>query len=83
MYVGGHLPTDIPYANTKFTKVGDVSIKFSVSLDSDGKFSSLTMPSGLPVFQKNLVKGWAAMLQVNSGEIKKGHLAFKSTEVCT
>jgi hypothetical protein len=81
MHVGGHDSRVSPFDSTQFKKVKDVEVSFSIALNSDGKFQSLTMPSGLTIFQKNLVKGWAAQLQINSGEIKKGNRGFVSTEV--
>ena len=81
-YVGKVDSTSNPFAGTSYTPVpGTGDMSFSVSLDGDGKFKSLVHKSGLSPFQKNLIKGWAASLQINSGEIKSGKKAFKSTEV--
>ena len=81
MYVGGHQPRENIYDKTTFKKIDGISIYFSVSLDSNGLFQSLTIPSGMEKYQINLIKGWANQLQVNAGEIRKGNLAFKSQEV--
>merc|ERR1711963_756742 len=81
MFVGGHLPTDDQFANTKF-EPASMEIAFSVQLDSNGLFQSVTVPSGLPIFQKNLVRGWANQLQINAGKISAEGMptAFKSEE---
>ena len=82
MFVGGHLPTEDPFENTNYVKVDMATpVKFKVTLDSAGKFQSLTLASGMNVFQKNLAKGWAQNLQVDAGQISQGKKAFKSEEV--
>ena len=81
MHVGGHLPTEDPFAKTTFTKVEEGKLQFSVKLDDNGIFQSLTMPSGMGTFAKNVVKGWAAQFQINAREVQKGNMAFKSQEV--
>ena len=83
MHVGGHLPAEDPFAKTKFEPVADIEIAFSIKLDSNGLFESVKVPSGMPIFQKNIVKGWANQLQINSGKIKESGFptAFKSEEV--
>merc|ERR1712223_49133 len=82
MHVGGHLPAEDPFAKTKFEPVADIEIAFSIKLDSNGLFESVKVPSGMPIFQKNIVKGWANQLQINSGKIKESGFptAFKSEE---
>jgi len=82
MHVGGHLPNEDPFANTKFEPVSDIEIAFKVMLDANGLFHCVTVPSGMPIFQKNLVKGWANQLQVNAEKIKELGMpaAFKSEE---
>ena len=71
MFVGAHLPKELPYmdsAKTKWTPVQRGG-KFSVTFDSDGKFQSLTIPSDvLPGWVKNVMKGWANIFQVNYGK---------------
>ena len=83
VFVGGHLPTDNPFEKTKFEPVNDIEIKFSVELGDNGLFKSVKVPSGMPIFQKNLVKGWANQLQINAAKIKETGMptAFKSQEV--
>lgn len=82
MFVGGHLPTEDPFENTNYVKVDMANpVKFKVTLDSSGKFQSLTLASGMNVFQKNLAKGWAQNLQVDAGQIRQGKKAFQSEEV--
>ena len=83
IFVGGHLPTDDQFADTKFDAVTGVESLFSVQLDSNGLFQSVDVPAGFSIWQKNLVKGWANQLQVNAGKIKQEGLpsAFKSEEV--
>ena len=82
MHVGGHLPNEDPFANTRF-EADSISVAFSIQLDSNGLFQSVTVPGGIPVFLKNLVRGWANQLQVNAGKITQQGLpsAFKSAEV--
>jgi len=82
MHVGGHLPAEDPFAKTKFEPVADIEIAFSIKLDSNGLFESVKVPSGMPIFQKNIVKGWANQLQINAGKIKESGFptAFKSEE---
>jgi len=71
MFVGAHLPKELPYmdsAKTKWTPVQRGG-KFSVTFDSDGKFQSLTIPSDVPPgWVKNVMKGWANIFQVNYGK---------------
>ena len=82
MFVGGHLPMEDPFENTNYIKVDMASpVKFKVTLDSAGKFQSLTLASGMNVFQKNLAKGWAQNLQVDAGKIRSGEKSFKTEEV--
>jgi hypothetical protein len=79
-YVG---PVDVhgnPFDSTSYTNVPAGPMSFSVTSDDDGKFKSLNVQSGLTTFQKNLIRGWAAQLQINAGEIKRGNKAFVSTE---
>ena len=81
VFVGGHLPTEDPFASTTYTKVDSNPVKFKVTLGADGKFRSLTLNSGMNIFQKNLAKGWAQNLQIDVGQISSGSKAFKSEEV--
>ncbi len=82
MYIGKTDPQSDVFGQTNYKPFDNNNpVKFSVNLDGDGKFRSLAMQSGLSVFQKNLIKGWAAQLQVNSGQIKKGDRGFVSREV--
>ena len=71
MFVGAHLPKELPYmdsAKTKWTPVQRGG-KFSVTFDSEGKFQSLTIPSDVPPgWVKNVMKGWANIFQVNYGK---------------
>ncbi len=80
-YVGAVDVHGNPFDNTNYTPVPAGKMSFSLTSDDDGKFKSLNVPSGLSVFQKNLIKGWAAQLQINAGEIRRGSKAFVSTEV--
>ena len=81
VFVGSHLPTECPFEGTTFQKVDSPPVKFKVSLDASGKFQSLTLASGMNVFQKNLAKGWAQNLQIDVGKVRAGEKAFKSDEV--
>jgi hypothetical protein len=72
MFVGAHLPKELPYMDdtkTKWTPVAQGG-KFSVTFNSEGKFQSLTIPSALDSkpFIKNVIKGWANIFQVNYGK---------------
>ena len=78
MYIGRHLPNENPYEDQTFVKVPQ-EIKFAVTNGADGKFESLTMPSGLNTGLRNLIKGWANMLQI--AVPPSGQKAFKSNEV--
>merc|ERR1711899_45870 len=83
VFVGGHLPTDNPFeTKAKFEPVSDMEAKFSIELGDNGLFKSLVVPSGMPIWQKNLVKGWANQLQINAASIKERGMpsAFKSEE---
>jgi hypothetical protein len=80
-YVGAVDVHGSPFAGTTYTSVPVGPMSFSITSDDDGKFKSLAVQSGLSIFQKNLIKGWAAQLQINAGEIKRGSKAFVSTEV--
>merc|ERR1711899_223061 len=83
VFVGGHLPTDNPFeTKAKFEPDSDIEVKFSIELGDNGLFKSLVVPSGMPIWQKNLVKGWANQLQINAASIKERGMpsAFKSEE---
>jgi hypothetical protein len=80
-YVGAVNVHGNPFDSTTYTDVPVGPMSFSLTSDDDGKFQSLSVQSGLSIFQKNLIKGWAAQLQINAGEIKRGKKAFVSTEV--
>ena len=78
MFVGKHLPKENPYQNTIFKAPQQQETKFSVNLDSNGLVQSLVIPSGITVAVKNIIKGWAAQLQINGGN---PDMAFKAEEV--
>jgi len=80
-YVGAMNTHEDPFAGTTYTPVGADSMSFSITSDDDGKFKSLSHAPGMSVFQQNLIKGWAAQLQINAGEISRGKKAFTSSEV--
>ena len=40
----------------------------------------MVLPSGATLLQQNIMRGWAAQLQINSGEIKQGKKGFRSNE---
>jgi len=80
-YVGAMNTNNDPFADTTYTPIGDGPLSFGISLDDDGKFKSLSHAPSLSKFQQNLIKGWAAQLQINAGEISRGNKAFTSTEV--
>jgi hypothetical protein len=80
-YVGAVDVHENPFDSTTYTPVPSAKMSFSLTSDDDGKFKSLSVQSGLSVFQKNLIKGWATQLQINAGEIRRGSKAFVSTEV--
>jgi hypothetical protein len=62
-YVGAVDVHGSPFAGTTYTPIQAGPMSFSLTGDEDGKFKSLAVQSGLSVFQKNLIKGWAAQLQ--------------------
>ena len=80
-YVGAVDVNGNPFDSTTYTPVPATKMTFSLTSDDDGKFKSLSVPSGLSIFQKNIIKGWATQLQINAGEIRRGSKAFVSTEV--
>ena len=53
---------------------------FAVNLDDDGLFKSMVLPDA-PKREQNIMKAWAAMLQVNRKKIMAGEKAFVSEEV--
>ena len=59
---------------------GEESKAFAVNLDDDGLFKSMVLPDA-PKREQNIMKGWAAMLQVNRKKIRAGEKAFVSHEV--
>ena len=58
----------------------DDSKPFAVNLDDDGLFKSMVLPDA-PKREQNVMKSWAAMLQVNRKKIRAGEKAFVSEEV--
>ncbi len=80
-YVGAVNTHKDEFADTIYTPIGAKPMSFSITSDDDGKFKSLNHAPGLTIFQQNLIKGWAAQLQINAGEISRGNKAFTSTEV--
>ncbi len=80
-YVGAVNTHHDAFADTIYTPIGANPMSFSITSDDDGKFKSLSHAPGLTIFQQNLIKGWAAQLQINAGEISRGNKAFISTEV--
>ncbi len=53
---------------------------FSINLNSDGLFESMTLPDA-PLAQQNIMKAWAAQMQINKKKIKAGEKSFVSEEV--
>ena len=78
MFVGKHSIHEDPYKNQTYVKVPQ-DIKFAVTNGADGKFKSLTMPSGLDTHVRNVIKGWANLLQI--AVPPSDQKAFKSNEV--
>jgi len=78
MYIGKHLANQDPYEEQNFVK-SPGQIKFSVTNGADGKFESLIIPSGFNIGLRNLIKGWANLLQVAAPP--SGQMAFKTKEV--
>ena len=81
-YVGLHDSRAWPFEETTFTPVPQSPAPFSVTLDSNGLFESLTLPpaaSGNPLMG-NIMRGWASALQINSAQIAKGNVGFRSQE---
>jgi len=68
------------FDETIFTPIGAVEPSFSLTVDDDGLFKSLVVPSDADVFSRNMARAWAAQLQVNTKEIKTGNHAFRSRE---
>lgn len=80
-FVGARDAKDRPYDTTQWTVADEPNPKpFSIKLNGEGLFQELTVPSGAPLFVKNIMRGWASALQINSGEIKKGTKGFLSEE---
>lgn len=79
-FVGMHDSKAWPFDNTNFENVDEQSKGFSVTLDSNGLFKSMVIPDGDNVFIRNIMRNWASMLQINSAEISKGNVAFRSKE---
>ena len=79
-FVGASDASDFVYDQTKYVSRPG-SPTFSVTLDDNGLFSSMVVPSGVDNWQKNVMRSWAAMLQANTAEIKKGEKGFVSREV--
>ena len=53
---------------------------FAINLDDNGLFESMVLPDA-PKRQQNIMRAWAAMLQINKGKIQAGERAFTSEEV--
>ena len=81
-FVGMHEAKAWPFDQTNFTPVSDGGGAFSLKLNQDGLFESMTVANDAPIFVKNIMRGWATTLQVNSGKIAQGARGFKSDEVC-
>nr|ALO75638.1 melanin-engaging protein [Tigriopus kingsejongensis] len=80
-FVGLHKPNSWPFDSTSYTDVPQAGTPtFSVRLGDDGLFQELTVPSDADLFYKNLMRGWASNLQINSEQIRAGKSGFKSTE---
>ena len=58
----------------------EVNYMFSIGTES-GLFKSLNVDDSLPTQSVNMIKAFAAHLQVNLAEIKDGKSSFKSKEV--
>ena len=80
-YVGPHDTKTWPFddLNYKDSPVPNPPA-FSVNLNGDGIFQSMTLPD-VPLRQQNIMKAWAAQLQINTKEIKAGKKSFVSEEV--
>ena len=77
-YVGAHDAKAWPYDDTTFTPAKMQNPPpFQIKLNSDGLFDELIVPADASLMQKNIMRGWAAQLQMNSAEIKKGLKGFK------
>ncbi|TRY76606.1 hypothetical protein TCAL_03493 [Tigriopus californicus] len=80
-FVGLHTPNQSPFDSTTFTDVdSQASPSFKITLGDDGLFKELVVPDNAGTFYKNLMRGWASTLQINSGEIRSGNRGFKSKE---
>lgn len=78
---GGHVASSWPFDQTDFLDVSAETIPaFTVEVDGSGLFTKLSYPSSVNVFQANLIKGWAQILQINKGKIASGEKGFTSSE---
>lgn len=81
-FVGIHTPNESPFDSTTFTDVDtQANPSFKITLGDDGLFQELVVPENAGIFYKNLMRGWASTLQINSAEIRSGNRGFKSKEV--
>ena len=77
-FVGAHAANVWPYDETSFTPAKiENPAPFAIKLNRDGLFEELIVPSDVPLIQKNIMRGWAARLQINSAEIKEGKKGFR------
>lgn len=78
-FVGKHEPTSNPFANTNYKQIPE-TITFSIELTDDHLFKRVSMSPELTYFERNIVRGWASQLQINSPKVQAQEKAFKSTE---
>ena len=77
-YVGAHDAKAWPYDDTVYTPARiENPPPFAIKLNNDGLFKELVVPSGVSLMHKNIMRGWAAQLQINSAKIKKGSKGFR------
>ena len=77
-FVGAHDAKAWPYDDTTFTPAKiENPPPFAIKLNNDGLFEELIVPSGVSLMHKNIMRAWAATLQINSAEIKKGLKGFR------
>jgi len=72
--------SDWPFDTTRWTDVPAEPKPFSITLDDNGLFRELKVPSGASIFERNLMRGWASALQINTQEIRNGARGFRSRE---
>lgn len=71
--------TDV-YSKQKYTPVPIPDTAFSVKVDSNGLFESVTADSSADPAALNMIRAWASYMQINKAEIKSGKKGFVSRE---